>query len=98
MKLVNRKPISNAHAYETIQYIKTLNLELTFSQSTALHYLIRDIGIANFDKSILKRVLFDKSSSFNRIRGAWLALKRIDGIDVKTAISRRFEELELYGS
>jgi len=96
MGLNNRSDINRAHAYETIQYVKTLGLQLTSMQDLALHYLIRDIGIDNFDRSTLKKVLLDKNSSLNRIRGAWLALKRIDGIVSKEALSRRFEEIALW--
>lgn len=81
---------------ETFDCIKNLKRKLTNNQVIALAKLIEDIGINNFSNSTLRKVLLDESSSFNRIRGAWLALKRVDGIVSKEVIGRRFEELKLW--
>jgi GH24 family phage-related lysozyme (muramidase) len=79
-----------------VEVINNLKLDLNHNQVLALHSLISEIGLYNFGQSTLRKVIVNPESSLNRIRGAWLALKRIDRMVSKEALNRRFEEIALW--
>lgn len=81
---------------ETFDYIKNLNLNLRDNQVVALGQLIEDIGIYNFDRSHLKEVLFMEAPTLNRIRGAWVSLKNVNGRKVGDTVKMRLAEVKLW--
>lgn len=81
---------------ETFDYIKNLKLELRDNQIVALGQLVEDIGIFNFERSHLKEVLFMEEPTLNRIRGAWVSLKNINGRRVGDTVKMRLAEVKLW--
>jgi len=81
---------------ETFDYIKNLNLKLRDNQVVALGQLIEDIGIYNFDRSLVKKVLFMENYTINRLRGAWASLKNVNGRRVGDTVKMRLAEVKLW--
>jgi len=81
---------------ETFDYIKNLKLNLNNSQVVALGQLIEDIGIYSFERSHLKEVLLMKDPTINRIRGAWVSLKRVNGRAIRDTVKMRLAEVKLW--
>ena len=81
---------------ETFDYIKNLKLNLTNSQVVALGQLIEDISIYSFERSHLKEVLLMKDPTINRIRGAWISLKRVNGRPIRETVKMRLAEVKLW--
>lgn len=81
---------------ETFDYIKNLNLSLRDNQVVALGQLIEDIGIYNFDRSLVKKVLFMENYTINRLRGAWVSLKRVNGRPIGDTVKMRLAEVKLW--